>query len=223
VDCGKKFASLDMTSRREGKRIHQMKRYRTLILLGIDQLTKSFVFLLNPSILFKNGLGIHCVKSKGFLWGIFASISYSRLVCTILVMIDIFIVVLFFRFYMEECRKSSLINGAFSLIMAGLLGNFFDGIIFGFGRDFIAVPVLISTNFSDIFIGMGLVLLIVELIRSRAFKLIWTKRILLMDELKRVAVLVRITKSDLKETKDNLKKLWILLNKDIRISNIPRI
>jgi len=199
-----------------------MKRYSIPILLGIDQLTKSLVFLLSPTILFENGLGINCVKSKGFLWGLFASTSYSRLTCTILVLIDIFIVVSFFRFYMEEYRKSSLISGAFSLIMAGLLGNLFDGIIWGFGRDFIAMPVLISTNLADIFIGIGLILLIVELIKGRAFKLIWSKSILLTDELRRAATFTHITRSDLKQTKDDFKKVWILLNRDIRFNNIPK-
>jgi signal peptidase II len=199
-----------------------MKKYSVPILLGIDQLTKSLVFLLSPTILLENGLGINCVKSKGFLWGLFASASYSRLTCTILVLIDIFIVVSFFRFYMEEYRKSSLISGAFSLIMAGLLGNLFDGIIFGFGRDFIAMPVLISTNFADIFIGIGLILLIVELIRGRAFKLIWSKSILLTDELRRAATFTHITRSDIKQTKDDFKKIWILLNKDIRFNNVPK-
>lgn len=199
-----------------------MKRYSVPILLGIDQLTKSLVFLLSPTILFENGLGINCVKSKGFLWGVFASISYSRLTCTILVLIDIFIVVLFFRFYEKECRKSSLMSGVFSLIMAGLLGNLFDGIIFGFGRDFIAVPVLISTNLADIFIGLGLILLIVELIRSRAFKLVWSKSILLTDELKRAAAFVHITRSDLEKTKHDFKRIWNVLNKDIRFNNIPK-
>jgi hypothetical protein len=50
------------------------------------------------------------------------------------------------------------------------VGNGIDCSIFGYVRDMIAIPVYISTNLSDLFMGIGLVMLAIELLFNKDFR-----------------------------------------------------
>jgi len=185
-----------------------MRKYGFLILLGLDQITKALVFSINPSTLFKWGLGTQGVKSKGILFGFFTFSPHNILLFTLFMAIDLFIIVLFFRFYMKEYRQNRLISISFLLVMAGFVGNFLDGLIFGYVRDFISVPIIESTNFSDIFIVIGILLLIIELATNRVFRFQWFKPESIRKEWHLlISSFSRIVRDDFKRTKSDLARI----------------
>jgi len=185
-----------------------MKKYGFLILIGFDQVTKALAFLTHTNIISKCGIGIHGIKSKGILFGFFAVAPCNRVLFTLFMVIDLFIIVLFFRLYMKEYRQNRLISLSFLLVVAGFVGNFFDGLFLGYVRDFISVPIIESTNFSDLFIFTGIFLLIIELATNRVFKFQWIKP----ESIRREWHLLTfsfssIVRDDFKRTKKDLTRI----------------
>lgn len=149
----------------------------------------------HPNIQF-DGFGIsHCL-SKGYLFGIFAITSYRRWLVTLILIIDLFILQLFFRFYSLKFRKNRLIDSASVFIIAGFLGNSVDAIVFGHVRDFIILPFIIATNFADVFLGVGLILLLIEFWLNLDFRKILFKLKPINQELELVHLLFRVIKED---------------------------
>ncbi|MFA5032402.1 MAG: signal peptidase II [bacterium] len=145
-----------------------MRKKIILSLVLLDQLAKLFSFVLQKSHL--NIPGLTYIKSKGYLFGIFVFIPYNRILVIGLLLISLYIIVLFFRFYWLKFKRTRLSYVSFSFIMGGFLGNGIDCIIFGYVRDMISIPVYISTNLSDLFIGIGLLILAIELLFNKDFR-----------------------------------------------------
>lgn len=123
-----------------------------------------------------HSFGLSYCLSQGYLFGLFTLISYRRWLVILLMLGDLFILQLFFRFYWLFFRKNLLSYTSFSFIIGGFLGNFFDCIVFKAVRDFIKVPFFRATNLADIFLFLGLLFLLIELwinreIRKKMFKL----------------------------------------------------
>jgi lipoprotein signal peptidase len=185
-----------------------MKKYGFLILIGFDQVTKALAFLTHTNIISKCGIGIQGIKSKGILFGFFTFSPCNRLLFTLLMAIDLFIIVSFFRFYIKEYRQNHLISVSFLLVTAGFAGNFLDGLILGYVRDFISVPIIESTNFSDIFIFTGISLLIIELATNRVFRFQWIKSESIRKERHLLALsFSRIIRDDFERTKSDLVRI----------------
>lgn len=192
-----------------------MKKHGFLILLGLDQITKSLTSLINPSILFKWGLGIECIKSKGILFGFFTFSPHNKSLFMLLMTIDLVIIVLFFRFYTKEYRQNRLISMSFLLVTAGFVGNFLDGLILGYVRDFIVVPVIGGTNLSDILIIIGILLLIIELTTNKVFRFSWLKPKSIRKEWDLLtSSFSRIVRDDFASTKSDLNRIMRFLVKD---------
>ena len=162
--------------------------FRTKVILSlfiIDQLSKllamlyvwkfypSYVWLerINPYVTASSWspIGITYTKSMGFSFGIFLYIPYNRALAITLFVLIIWAIQLFFRFYWVRFRRNKLIYSSFCFIIAGFSGNTADSIILGYARDIIAIPVLVATNLSDIFIVTGVFLLFLECITNRDF------------------------------------------------------
>lgn len=117
-----------------------------------------------------NGFGLSYCVSQGYLFGLFLIFPYRRWLVILLMVVALFIVQLFFRFYWLIFRKNSLTYTSFSFIIGGFLGNSFDCIVFKSVRDFIKIPLLKATNLADIFILLGLLLLLIEFWINREFR-----------------------------------------------------
>ena len=117
----------------------------------------------NPTLKIRaSNLGISYFKSTGYLFGIFMLIPYQKWLVILIILIDLFILQLFFRFYWHNFRRNKLSENAFYFIIAGLIGNSFDFVVFRYVRDFIILPWIKATNLADIFLITGLFLILIE-------------------------------------------------------------
>lgn len=151
--------------------------------------------VVRPSIQF-HGVGLSYCVSRGYLFGIFMICTYRRWLIILLMLIDLFILQLFFRFYWTAFRKNRLSDTAFSFIIGGFLGNLFDFILFKYVRDFITLPLIRSTNLADTFLFLGLLLLLIELWINKEFRKKWLKLKPLNQELELIYPLFKILKED---------------------------
>lgn len=108
------------------------------------------------------------VHNFGAAWGMLAGKQ------VFLIVLSIIFLIFFIVFYIKEKRRPWLFVVAFSLIVAGCLGNLYDRIILGFVRDFIEFAFWTSFptfNFADVALCVGVVLFliysIIEFAKSR--------------------------------------------------------
>lgn len=185
-----------------------MARTKLIIsLFLLDQLSKFILMLYLGHSAVTNidspSIGLTYLKSNGFLFGIFLYIPYNRWLAVFLFAVIIWVIQLFFRFYWLKFRRNKLIYFSFTLIMAGFLGNAFDGIVLGYARDIFEIPVLVATNLSDIFILTGVFLMFIEFIEDREFlKSLPPKRnargmMIIKSEFEKARPIVTIVKQDI--------------------------
>lgn len=145
-----------------------------------------------------HGFGLGYCGSKGYLFGLFMLTPYRRWLVVVIMLADLFIIQLFFRYYWLRFRRNRLTYISFSLIMGGFLGNFFDCIVFKYVRDFILLPFLRSTNLADSFIFVGVILLLLELWINKDFRKNLFKLKPLSQEYKLLSPLFKIPVQDIK-------------------------
>jgi len=162
----------------------------------IDQLTKWGSIFLPHELQLPLGLGILKLQSRGYLFGLFQFIHYNRLLLVLVVLLFLFIIQLFFRFYWQQFRRNCLSYSSFALILGGVIGNFVDGIIFGYVRDFIRIPFFHSTNLADVFILIGLIILSIEFLANRNFRSLLFKLKPWRTEVKILSPIIRIPIQD---------------------------
>lgn len=153
---------------------------------------------LHPNIQL-NGFGLSYCISHGYLFGIFIITNYRRWLVVLIMLIDLFILQLFFRFYWSRFRRNNLIYTAFSFIIGGFLGNFFDSIVFKYVRDFITLPLVRATNLADLFLGLGLLLLLIEFGINQEFRKNLFKLKPLNQEWTLLLPLFKLVKEDFKK------------------------
>ena len=101
------------------------------------------------------------VHNMGAAWGIFSGNQVG------LIILSLAILVVFIWYFVKEERKSWLLSISIAFLVAGCVGNLFDRIVFGYVRDFIqfafwqSFPVF---NFADVFLTVGVILFIIDLI-----------------------------------------------------------
>ena len=136
-----------------------------ILIFLIDRISKLYVIHkdkvnFNSEIYSSNFLNIHLIWNEGIAFGLFSfNEDYLYNVLTFL----IFIVIIFIIFLM---RKSDPIRKyALLLVLGGALGNFFDRLIYKAVPDFIDFHVgnfhWFIFNVSDIFITIGIILMII--------------------------------------------------------------
>lgn len=173
-------------------------RFRLVIsVFVIDQLSKLVSRFWSNGFQFK-GFGICSYESQGYLIGLFFFIPYKRWLAFLLFAFMLFIIQLFFRFYWMKYRRNRLIYTAFSFIIAGFLGNFFDCMVFKYVRDIFIVPFIRSTNIADIFILVGLGLMLIEFWINSSFRRILFKLRPLKEEFALVSPMFDIVVQDIK-------------------------
>ena len=133
----------------------------------IDQITKAIAVAklsLNvPVKIISNFFYLTLCNNEGAAWGLFKNARFIIVIGTIAAIILIYHYIL--------CFKQNLRNNiAFGFLLGGLAGNLIDRMIFGYVRDFFDFyifkydyPVF---NFADIFIVIGVLLLIIAIIKG---------------------------------------------------------
>tara|TARA_Y100000310_G_C20338040_1_gene648461 strand:+ start:128 stop:574 length:447 start_codon:yes stop_codon:yes gene_type:complete len=128
-----------------------VKKYLILgaILLIVDQITKYWVRI--NSVYHDLGIvAINYVKNTGASFGLFQGFNY--------ILVLLYPVALFaMYYYRRELLGSKWKNIFYTLIIAGILGNFIDRIFFGFVIDFIDLKWWPVFNLADSYLCIGIV------------------------------------------------------------------
>ena len=140
-----------------------------IVLLGIDLLLKYLVstYLTTVNII-DNFFSLTYVLNDGAAFSLFASRIY--------LLILIAIICLFFIIYeLKNNLDDRVLSIGYSLVLAGLLGNFLDRLIDGYIIDYLSFKILGYNypifNFADILIVVGIVIVIIkEILKERGKK-----------------------------------------------------
>ncbi|MBQ3021259.1 MAG: signal peptidase II [Bacilli bacterium] len=138
-----------------------------LTIFIIDQVSKSILstyLKLNESIeVIKNFFYLKYINNTGASWGI---LKDSR----ILLIIISFIAIIILLRYMYNFKRTKMNTLGFGFLLGGILGNLSDRILFGYVKDFFDFyifkydfPVF---NIADIFIVLGVIILIISILRG---------------------------------------------------------
>lgn len=115
----------------------------------------------------KNFFYITEVKNTGGAWGIFSGNVF------LLAIISIVVVIVLYYFLREEKKLTKLSITYYAMLFAGIIGNFIDRLVNGFVIDYLNFyifgydyPVF---NIADIFIVLGIILMIIDVIRGEVY------------------------------------------------------
>lgn len=122
--------------------------FATIIL--VDQITK---VIFASRDFFIGNVHLHLVKNFGLSFGLnFGTWANS---------IILGIALALFGFYIFQSKNSKNINQwAVVLVFAGAIGNFLDRIVYGYVRDFIDLSLGFTFNIADVYILLGLIILL---------------------------------------------------------------
>jgi len=138
--------------------------FLTIILIAIDQLTKLLArsYLAHPIPLIKNLFQLAFAKNTGIAFGFFEGAN-SIIVWLYLVVLGL-IIFFYGRFPNERFSRIML-----AFIIAGVIGNFIDRIVFGYVTDFLDFRIWPVFNIADIYLCAGVVGIIAkEILRKEA-------------------------------------------------------
>lgn len=133
----------------------------------VDQLTKYFAFAMAADAVdLTSFLTIHKVPNRGAAFGFLGQIESGNLILILLSVITIVFLVVLIK---NHKKLSPLGKIPFGFIIGGALSNLVDRIYYGYVKDFIyfhynrfSWP---TFNFADVFICIGVLLLLVTLLR----------------------------------------------------------
>ena len=147
-----------------------------LIAIAIDQGVKIWLFsrewqniseaIIPPVFYFEpshNTLG-------SYLWVLLKLRDVSHLLNVVLVVIIGTIFIEFWRFYRQKRRNSSWINVFMNLFLAGISCNLIDNIFHGGSLDYITIRPFYIFDMKDMYITMGLMFIIIEIIDNKLYK-----------------------------------------------------
>ena len=145
-----------------------------LIILSIfilDRFSKIYVIYLNdgnlkPEIFSSKFLNIHLIWNQGIAFGLFSFNKNNLYIVLTLFILLIILIIFYMAAKSDGLKKYSLL-----MILGGALGNFFDRVIYRGVPDFIDFHIgnfhWFIFNVSDIFITIGIVLMIIIEITSK--------------------------------------------------------
>ena len=139
------------------------------VLLGLDLLFKYLVstYLTTVNII-DNFFSLTYVLNDGAAFSLFASRTY--------LLILIALICLFFIIYeLKNNLNDRVLSIGYSLVLAGLLGNFLDRLMDGYIIDYLSFKILGYNypifNFADILIVVGIIVVIIkEILKERGKK-----------------------------------------------------
>ena len=138
-----------------------------IIIFILDQISKCIIttyLKTNQSIkVIKDFFYIRYINNTGASWGI---LSNSRLLLIILSLIALIILMR----YINEFKIAKINIFGFGFLIGGIIGNLFDRVIFGYVRDFLDFYIINYDfpvfNIADVFIVIGVFLLIISIIKG---------------------------------------------------------
>lgn len=141
----------------------------TLVVILLDMVSKYIVsklLIVNESVMIiKNFFNITYVRNTGAAFSIFSGNTF-------LVMVISFMIIMGIILYISKNKPSNKIEKiSYSLILGGAIGNFIDRIIYGYVRDFIEIDIFgwdyPIFNLADVFVVVGVILLVIATWRGR--------------------------------------------------------
>ncbi len=138
--------------------------YISAIIFTLDRLSKYLVLELsnfndNFNIPITSFLDLNLVFNKGIAFGLFSvdDVIYYNIITLIIISITVVVLIMAFK-------STGIEKHGFSMIFGGSLGNLFDRLYYSSVVDFIDIHInnfhWFIFNFADIFISVGVVLLI---------------------------------------------------------------
>lgn len=139
----------------------------SIIIFIIDQISKSIIstyLKLNESIeIIKDFFYIRYINNTGASWGI---LENNRI---LLIILSIIAIIILLR-YSYSFKKTKLNTFGFGFLLGGILGNLSDRLIYGYVKDFFDFIIFNYDfpifNIADIFIVLGVIILIISIIRG---------------------------------------------------------
>ena len=134
-----------------------------LIFVFIDICSKIIVdkyLILEENVkLVNNFIYITYVRNTGAAWSVLSSRTYLVLIISFLIIVGIVL------FLYKNKPNSKLEKFAYSMILGGAFGNFLNRLVYGYVIDFIDIRIFNYDypifNFADVFIVLGVLLLII--------------------------------------------------------------
>lgn len=126
-----------------------------ILLVILDQITKWFAYIYKPDFdVFGNLLRVDYIENTGTIFGLLENSNFIFMILSIILCIVIAI-------YMKlKVPKRSTMEKFFALILAGGIGNLIDRIFRGFVVDFISLKYVGIFNFADMYIVIGIILIV---------------------------------------------------------------
>jgi signal peptidase II len=117
----------------------------------IDLITK---FIFTDKSFFEGFLiSLNYTKNYGSSFGIFSNVLYYNLFVIVLSVIVLFVILYLYKYFINN-KNLKLI---FVFFVAGILGNTFDRIFYGYVRDFISLKYLFIFNIADLYFTLAFI------------------------------------------------------------------
>lgn len=132
-------------------------------LIGIDIVTK-VIFEGKSISLIPNFLILESVHNYGAGLGLLSGHT------VLLIILSFVFLMVFIAYDIIAKNNNKLYTTALSFILAGAIGNLVDRIFLGYVRDFIHIKISIMPyyfNFADIFLTVGIILFLIEILFKR--------------------------------------------------------
>lgn len=125
--------------------------YLFAVLVTLDQITK---LIFSNRDFFVGWLHVHAIQNYGLSFSLNFGVTIN------LILIVIGLVFLFYYYWSRRTVVSKYQQWAFVFIFGGAVSNVADRIYFGFVRDFLDIGLGFTFNLADIFIMLGLIVLL---------------------------------------------------------------
>lgn len=140
----------------------------TLFFCSIDLISKAIILktgnILLNKVVIKDFFTIVLTKNTG------AAFSFLTGYNWLFIVIGILVLVIFIKYYIYKKEHNNLEIISYSLLLGGILGNLIDRIINSYVVDFLSFKIFGYNfpvfNFADTFIVVGVILMIINEIRS---------------------------------------------------------
>jgi len=125
-----------------------------IILILLDLLTKTFF----TNKFYGNGfIFIQYIQNLGSSFGIFSNVNlYSTLILILSIIVLIIII-----YKKEHFLTNKYLTFVFVFFVAGIIGNSYDRLFFGFVRDFIGLKHLFIFNLADLYFSIAFILFMI--------------------------------------------------------------
>lgn len=138
-----------------------------ILALFVDQISKvlvgAFFHVGEQFVVIKKFFSVYFIENYGAAWSIFSNKNGFLIVVSLLA---IFVIIR----YMYSFKKNKRNNLAFGFIIGGIFGNLIDRVFLGYVRDFLSFRIFGYNypvfNFADIFIVLGVFLLIFAIMKG---------------------------------------------------------